>query len=112
MAIVSSPEIRETRAELGLSQELFSRALDVSARSVERWEARTSVNLDADTWRRLTAIREVLALAAEVYAGQAATFLATPRRSLSMRTPREAMIRGDIEAVREILVDELQGNWA
>lgn len=40
MAEVRSPDIRTLRARLGLSQELFSRVLYVSARSAERWEAR------------------------------------------------------------------------
>lgn len=112
MAIVTSPEIRTIRTGLGLSQELFSRVLDVSARSVERWEAKTSITLDAETTRRLTVTREILALAAEVYGADVAAFMATPRRSLEMRTPREAMIRGDLEQVRRILVNGLEGHWA
>ncbi|MFN8623016.1 MAG: hypothetical protein U0869_19935 [Chloroflexota bacterium] len=39
MVEVQAPEVREIRGRLGLSQESFSRILDVSARSVERWEA-------------------------------------------------------------------------
>lgn len=32
------PDLRRLRADLGFSQEALARALDVSARTVERWE--------------------------------------------------------------------------
>jgi|SRR5579862_1857424 len=111
---VRSRDIRSLRASLGLSQELFSRVLDVSARSVERWEARgaVAVAIDDDVSRRLVATREILALAAEAYNGDVPAFMTTPRRSLRMRTPREAMIHGDLEAVRQLLINALEGHWA
>lgn len=114
MAELRSPDIRTLRSHLGLSQESFSRVLDVSARSVERWEARglTVVALDEDVSRRLATTSEILALVGEVYNGDVAAFMTTPRRSLRMRTPREAMIHGDLEAVRQILVNALEGHWA
>jgi transcriptional regulator with XRE-family HTH domain len=112
MAEVRSPEIRTLRTSLGLSQELFSRVLDVSARSVERWEARPTATIAADTSRRLEVTREILSLAAEVFRGDVATFMTTPRRSLGLRTPREAMIHGDLDLVRQILVNGLEGHWA
>lgn len=112
MAEVRAPEIRTIRGQLGLSQESFSRVLDVSARSVERWEARGATRMDADTARRLAVTREILALAAEVYGDGVDDFMATPRRSLDLRTPREAMIHGDLEQVRRLLIDGLEGHWA
>jgi transcriptional regulator with XRE-family HTH domain len=112
MTKVAAPEIRTIRGQLGLSQELFSRVLDVSARSVGRWEARGVTRMHAETMLRLVVAREILSLAVEVYGSQIATFMATPRRSLSMRTPREAMIRGDLESVRRLLISTLEGHWA
>lgn len=112
MADVRSPEIRSLRSRLGLSQESFSRVLDVSARSVERWEARGTGRIDPETSRRLEATREILSLAAEVYGDDVPSFMATPRRSLGMRTPREAMIHGELEQVRQLLVNGLEGHWA
>jgi transcriptional regulator with XRE-family HTH domain len=109
---VRSPDIRTLRARLGLSQELFSRVLDVSARSIERWEARATTAVADDVSRRLAATSEILSLAAEVYGDDVASFMSTPRRSLRMRTPRDAMIHGDLEAVRHILVNALEGHWA
>lgn len=112
MAQVRALEIRTLRGRLGLSQELFSRVLDVSARSVERWEAKPTTRVDAETSRRLAVTEEILALAGEVYGTNVDAFMATPRRSLAMRTPREAMVRGDLEDVRQVLVNSLEGHWA
>ena len=112
MAEVRAPDIRTIRGGLGLSQESFSRVLDVSARSVERWESQGASRMDADTARRLELTREILSLASEVYGIEVVTFMTTPRRSLDLRTPREAMIHGDLEQVRQLLIDGLEGHWA
>jgi uncharacterized protein (DUF2384 family) len=113
MAEVRMPEIRTIRSQLGLSQELFSRMLDVSTRNVERWEGRGPTGrMDAGTARRLAIASEIMALATEVYGSEVNRFMVTPRRSLAMRTPREAMIHGDLELVRQLLINELQGHWA
>ncbi len=105
-------QIRELRSDLGLSQETFSRALDVSARSVERWEAKGTTTADANTVRRIALLIEILRLAQEVYGNDVAAFLSTPRRSLDLRTPKEALVRGDLEAVRLALIRSLEGDWA
>lgn len=109
---VRSPEIRMTRDHLGLSQELMSRVLEVSTRSVERWESLGSVAVDPNVQRRLATASEIAALAREVYGEAITTFMSTPRRALEMRTPREAMVHGDLEAVRQILINALEGHWA
>jgi uncharacterized protein (DUF2384 family) len=68
--------------------------------------------MNADASRRLAVTREILALAAEVYGSEVDRFMATPRRSLGMRTPREAMIHGDLESVRQLLINGVEGHWA
>jgi transcriptional regulator with XRE-family HTH domain len=103
--------IRGLRSRLGLSQESFSRALDVSARSVERWEAKGARVEDAELVRRVSLLDEIARLANEVYGSDLSTFMRTPRRSLEMRTPKEAIVRGDLDAVREVLIQALEGNW-
>ncbi len=109
---IRAPELRTVRDRLGLSQESMSRALDVSARSVERWEAGGSASANPNIQRRVALLAEIAALATEVYGDDVATFMATPRRSLEMKTPREAMTRGDLEAVRQVLINGLEGHWA
>ncbi len=105
-------EIRALRSLLGLSQESFSRAVDVSARSVERWEATGARSGDAKVLRRVGLLAEISQLAAEVYGPDVDSFMRTPRRTLAMRTPKEALVRGDLEDVREVLIQALEGNWA
>jgi transcriptional regulator with XRE-family HTH domain len=113
MAIsVQAPEIRALRSRLGLSQESFARVLDVSTRSVERWEAKGATTEDGETIRRVTVLEEISGLANEVYGADLDSFMRTPRRSLEMRTPKEALVRGDLEAVRQVLIRSLEGNWA
>lgn len=104
--------LRSVRDLLGLSQESLSRALDVSARSVERWEAAGSPSTNADVVRRLAVLNEIATLADEVYGPDVEQFMSTPRRSLRMQTPREAMIHGDLESVRQVLVNAQEGHWA
>lgn len=105
-------ELRALRSRLGLSRESFSRALDVSTRSVERWEARGARTEDPGTMRRAALLAEIAQLAGEVYHGDVEAFMVTPRRALAMRTPKEAIVRGDLEAVREVLIGALGGHWA
>ena len=112
MAEAQAPQIKTLRQGLGLSQESLSRVLDVSARSVERWEAKGAPSVSGGTQRRLVLLLEIVGLARETYGDGVVAFMATPRRSLGMRTPREALIHGDLDAVRELLVNELEGHWA
>jgi uncharacterized protein (DUF2384 family) len=112
MAEVRAPELRSVRDRLGLSRELMSRVLEVSTRSVERWESRGSASVSADTQRRVATVSEIAELAREVYGDDVSAFMSAPRRSLGMRTPREAMVHGDLEGVRQILINALEGHWA
>jgi transcriptional regulator with XRE-family HTH domain len=113
MAIgVQALQIRDLRSRLGLSQESLSRALDVSTRSVERWEAKGATTDHTETIRRVSLLEEISRLADEVYGPAVESFMQTPRRSLEMRTPKEALVRGDFEAVRQTLIRALEGDWA
>ena len=47
----------------------------------------------------------------EVCGGQADPFLSTPRRALGGRTPLEALQDGDMDAVWQIVLTDLEGNW-
>jgi len=52
---------------------------------------------------------EVIRLAREVYGEGVARYMSTPRRSLGMRTPAEAIADGDVAAVRAVLIAALDG---
>jgi uncharacterized protein (DUF2384 family) len=66
----------------------------------------------ADTQRRMATVFEIAELAREVYGDDVAAFMSTPRRSLGMQTPREALMRGDLDGVRQLLINALEGHWA
>jgi uncharacterized protein (DUF2384 family) len=66
----------------------------------------------ADTQRRVATVFEIAELAREVYGDDVAAFMSTPRRSLGMQTPREALMRGDLDGVRQLLINALEGHWA
>ena len=54
---------------------------------------------------------EVSRLATEVFGEDAETFMSTPRASLGMRSPAEAIADGDVDEVREVLIRSLLGDW-
>jgi len=104
-------ELGRLRGRLGISQETLARALEVSGRSVERWESGSSPN-DPRVLAALDRVREIARLGEEVYGETLPTFMRTPRRSLEGRTPTQALARGDIEALYIVLVREAEGSWA
>lgn len=106
-------QISALRGKLGVSRETLARIVDVSARTVERWEAANLDLSEVGSVRRLIGVSEIADLAQEVYGADGIErFLVTPRRSLQMRTPKEAMVQGDLEGVRAVLVNALEGHWA
>jgi uncharacterized protein (DUF2384 family) len=54
---------------------------------------------------------EIGRLATEVFGHEAETFMSTPRASLGMRSPADAIADGDIDQVREVLIRSLLGDW-
>ncbi|MDQ3552975.1 MAG: helix-turn-helix transcriptional regulator [Chloroflexota bacterium] len=103
-------DLRALRADLGFSQEALARALDVSARTVERWEGGAGPGAP-EMLRRVDQLAELATLGREVYGVGLARFMTTPRRSLGHRTPAASVIRGDIEEVMGILTQAYEGQW-
>ncbi len=104
-------DLRRLRASLGLSQEGLARALDVSGRTVERWEAGTVPASEA-TLRVLDQLDEIAVLGREVYGDDLPRFMNTPRRSLGWRSPASALMRGEIRDVLGVLAQAAEGQWA
>jgi transcriptional regulator with XRE-family HTH domain len=103
-------DLRQLRASLGLSQEGLARILDVAGRTVERWEA-GFVPSSAAALRLLDQLDEIAALGREVYGDDLRRFMATPRRSLGLRTPTAALMRGEIGEVLSVLAQAAEGQW-
>ena len=104
-------DVRALRDRLGLSQEMLARVLDVSSRTVERWEAGASP-ADHRVVLLLARIDEVATLGTEVYGTGLAQFMRMPRRALGGRTPTAALAAGDLDGVMSLLAQAAEGQWA
>jgi transcriptional regulator with XRE-family HTH domain len=107
---LSRPNLRGLRLALGFSRESIARVLDVSTRTVERWEGGTNTD-NADAMRRLDELGEIVRLGQEIYGDDLARFMATPRQSLGNRTPAAVLVRGDLDDVLDILSQAYEGQW-
>ena len=107
---LSRPNLRGLRSALGFSRESIARVLDVSTRTVERWEGGTNTD-NADVMRRLDELGEIVRLGQEIYGDDLARFMATPRQSLGNRTPAATLVRGDLDDVLDILSQAYEGQW-
>src|SRR5438067_11913621 len=64
---VSTLSARQLRAGLRLSRERMARLLDVSAKTVERWEERDALPASGQVRSRLAQLREIADLGLAVY---------------------------------------------
>lgn len=104
-------DLRVLRERLGISQEMLARVLDVSSRSVERWEAGAAPT-DQRVSRLVDRIDEIAALGIEVYGSGLATFMRMPRRALGGRSPAAALVAGDLDGVMGLLAQAAEAQFA
>lgn len=100
------------RHDLNLSRERMARLVDVSAKTVERWEQRQS--LPARTSARLRAqlaqIQEVRDLGLCVYTPEGfREFLKTPLPLFAGRTPLQMIEQGNADDVIAALASDYEG---
>lgn len=107
---LSRPDVRGLRAALGFSRESIARVLEVSTRTIERWEGGAETE-NALALRRLDELSEIVQLGQEIYGDDLARFMTTPRRSIDYRTPAAALVRGDLDDVLGILAQAHEGQW-
>ena len=103
--------LASARRRLGLSQEVAARAIGVSRRTVQRWESTGVSSSDPKVSARIALMLEIADLAQETYADQIPAFMRSARARLEFRTPREALVEGDLVLVREVLIRSLEGDW-
>ncbi|MBI4491167.1 MAG: transcriptional regulator [Chloroflexi bacterium] len=102
--------LRKIRADLGLSRERMGRLLDVSAKTIERWEERDTLPASSLLTARLSKIQEVAQLGLTVYTAEGfARFLATPMAELRGRTALQLMAAGEFEPVLAALAADYEG---
>lgn len=102
----------ELRRDLSLSRERMARLMDVSAKTVERWEQQHSLPARASSRIRvqLAQIQEVRDLGLCVYTLEGfRQFLKTPLPTFDGRTPLQMIEQGKAEDVVSALASDYEG---
>jgi DNA-binding XRE family transcriptional regulator len=101
---------QELRHELRLSRERMARLMDVSAKTIERWEARPEAPAAPSARERLTSIREILDLGRIVYTADGfQAFLTTPQPRFQGTTALQLMEIGRTADVLAALSEDYEG---
>lgn len=105
-----SYEVKRVRADLDLSREKLARVFDVSAKTIERWEAKGSLPKDATGRRLLAELREIVDLATIVFGTDGMRrFLALPLPGYDGATPLQLIERRQSGAVLALLATDYDG---
>ncbi len=102
----------ELRRDLSLSRERMARLVDVSAKTVERWEQQQSVSSRTSSRIRsqLAQIQEVRDLGLYVYTPEGfRQFLQTPLPTFAGRTPLQMIEQGKANEVIAALAADYEG---
>lgn len=102
----------ELRRDLNLSRERMARLVDVSAKTVERWEHRQGIPLGASSRVReqFAQIQEIRNLGLCVYKPEGFhLFLKTPLPVFSGRTALQMIEQGEADAVLAALAADYEG---
>ena len=102
----------ELRRDLNLSRERMARLVDVSAKTVERWEQRQALPLRTSSRVRaqLAQIQELRDLGLSVYTREGfRQFLRTPLPPWGGRTPLQMIEQGQIADVLAALASDYEG---
>lgn len=102
----------ELRRDLHLSRERMARLVDVSAKTVERWEQQHSLPPGASSRVRvqLARIQEVRDLGRCVYTPEGfRLFLQTPLPAFASRTPLQMIEQGQVDDVIAALAADYEG---
>lgn len=98
------------RGELALSRERMGRLLDVSAKTIERWEAQDRLPVSLHARSQLAQLREIVDLGLSVYTPAGfRRFLKTPLASFGGRTALQLIERDEAERVIAALAADYEG---
>ncbi len=113
LAQAQSVDLVRVRSELDLSRERMARLFDVSAKTIERWEARRALPRDHAARKLLSELREMVDLGKSVYGTEGFhRFLALPIPSAGQATPLQLIERGEIATVLAALATDYEGTGA
>jgi transcriptional regulator with XRE-family HTH domain len=101
---------RRVRAQFGLSRERMARLLDVSAKTIERWEERDALPANSGARARLAKLQEIAELGLIVYTPEGFTeFLITPLGEFGGRTALQLIAQGAPDDVLAALAGDYEG---
>lgn len=101
---------RRIREALGISRERMARLLDVSAKTVERWEARAEPPANRHLREQIHRLNEIVELGLIVYTPPGfAAFMATPMPVFGGRTALQLIEMGESARVVEELAADYEG---
>ena len=107
---VAAVDVRHVREQLGLSRERLARLLDVSAKTIERWEERDTLPSSFLVRQRLTQLQEIADLGRLVYSAEAfALFLTSPLAEFDGQTALQLIALGQTERVLAALASDYEG---
>jgi DNA-binding XRE family transcriptional regulator len=101
---------RQVRSRLGISQERLARVLDVSSRTIERWEKRDEIPSNKKAIERLGKLSQIAELG-EIDFGRDAfqRFMKLPQPIFDGLTTWEMIERGEADRVLSVLSAEYEG---
>jgi transcriptional regulator with XRE-family HTH domain len=109
-AAITPIQPRDLRRAFQLSRERLARLVGVSAKTVERWEARPTRPARDETRLRMAQLREIAELGTAVYgADRLGDFMTAPLAELGGLTPMQLVERGDAERVLAALASDYEG---
>lgn len=101
---------KELRRDLDLSRERMARLVDVSSKTVERWEEQKAFPASSRVRVQLAQIQEMRDLGLTVYTHEGfREFLKTPLLSFKGRTPLQLVEQGEIDQVIAVLASDYEG---
>jgi transcriptional regulator with XRE-family HTH domain len=107
---VSPIHPRDLRAAFRLSRERLARLIGVSAKTVERWEARPTRPARDETREHMAQLREIAELGAAVYTRERlGDFMSAPIPEFGGRTPLQLIERGEADRVLAALAADYEG---
>ncbi|MFL5762285.1 MAG: antitoxin Xre-like helix-turn-helix domain-containing protein [Thermomicrobiales bacterium] len=114
MALYAVPSVATNplrlREQLHLSRERMARLMDVSAKTIERWEARKALPLNRSTRERLSRIQEITELGHAVYSPEGLErFLTTPLPVFDGATALQMIEIGHADRVLSALAADYEG---
>ena len=103
-------DLARMRTELGLSRERMARLLDVSSKTIERWEQRGAMPSGSTDRRRLAELREIIDLGLIVYSDSGfRRFLSMPLPVFAGASALQMIERGQADLVLSALAADYDG---